>query len=416
MDWTVKTRIEMDFFNGNTSGAFGSFPLRLRFAWVDFGPFLIGQAASLFMDYDVFPNVLDYEGPPGMVLVRQPIAAVRLYESDRFKMIVGVEQPYSDIQWFDGAGLVVNPGTGIITTPGVARNVQDLPDFTGNVRWNGDYGHTQVAGIARQLTYPARGRTPKRPSSATASTSPAPGTLGPTCHGCPMCDDCKTPMEKSRFLYQYAAGEGINRYIQDVNGLGLDATFDPVNGFQTISSNGWFMAYEQWWADNWISVFSYGETHSTLTDTLPDQHVPGGDLCVGQPHLACPSNAWALGWNTSTALGKQGWSERNRRSRFRWVFSTSSKSAEPASWGRRTDRSATSDKSPPVHCGHPSAQGRTRGSEVFPRNDSCWGSRSSIPGGSCCRRRRPGSLPSADLPFSLAGSTSTLRFLGNAGR
>jgi hypothetical protein len=97
-DWTVKTRIEMDFFNGNTSGAFGSFPLRLRFAWVDFGPFLLGQAASLFMDYDVFPNVLDYEGPPGMVLMRQPIAAVRLYESDRFRIITGVEQPYSDIQ------------------------------------------------------------------------------------------------------------------------------------------------------------------------------------------------------------------------------------------------------------------------------------------------------------------------------
>ena len=45
MDWTLKTRIETDFFNGNTSGAFGSFPIRLRFAWADFGPFLIGQAA-----------------------------------------------------------------------------------------------------------------------------------------------------------------------------------------------------------------------------------------------------------------------------------------------------------------------------------------------------------------------------------
>lgn len=42
-DWTVKTRIELDFFNGNTSGAFGSFPLRLRFAWIDVGPFLIGH-------------------------------------------------------------------------------------------------------------------------------------------------------------------------------------------------------------------------------------------------------------------------------------------------------------------------------------------------------------------------------------
>ena len=83
-----------------------------------------------------------------------------------------------------------------------------------------------------------------------------------------MCDD-KSPLEKSRFLAQYAAGEGINRYIQDVNGLGLDATFDPANGFRLISSTGWFVAYEQWWTDRWISNFSYGESTSSLTPTLP---------------------------------------------------------------------------------------------------------------------------------------------------
>jgi hypothetical protein len=30
------------------------------------------------MDYSVFPNVLDYEGPPGMVLKRQPVLRVTL--------------------------------------------------------------------------------------------------------------------------------------------------------------------------------------------------------------------------------------------------------------------------------------------------------------------------------------------------
>ena len=30
------------------------------------------------------------------------------------------------------------------------------------------------------------------------------------------------------------AGRGINRYMQDVNGLGLDATYDPITGFRTI--------------------------------------------------------------------------------------------------------------------------------------------------------------------------------------
>src|SRR5262249_35731116 len=155
MDWDINTKIEMDFFNGNTSGLFGSFPIRLRFAYIDVGPFRFGQAASLFMDYDVFPDVLDYEGPPGMVLMRQPIASVKWSPTDRLTVTVGVEQPYSDIIWdeFGTGDFVTTPGTGIITTPGVARNVQDVPDLTGNIRYKHDYGHVQVAGIARKLTY-----------------------------------------------------------------------------------------------------------------------------------------------------------------------------------------------------------------------------------------------------------------------
>lgn len=269
MDWKIKTRLEVDFFNGNQSGAFGSFPLRLRFAWVDFGPFLIGQSASLFMDYDAFPNVVDYQGPPGMVLMRQPIAAVRFPLGEKFKISAGMEQPYSDIQWFEGGGWVVNPGTGNITTPGVGRNIQDMPDFTGNLRYTGDYGHVQLAGIARKLTFqPA--------TAASDSVFGYGGNLTGTWHpwaqweGCPT-SDAKTPMQKSRFLGQYAAGRGIARYIQELNGFGLDATYDPTNGFRAISSQGWFVAYEQWWADNWASNFTLGGTaRSSLTGTLPD--------------------------------------------------------------------------------------------------------------------------------------------------
>src|SRR3954465_3500687 len=84
-----------------------------------------------------------------------------------------------------------------------------------------------------------------------------------------MCKN-KSPIEKTRFLAQYATGKGINRYIQDINGLGLDATFDPANGFRTLSSTGWVVAYEQWWAANWSSTFSYGEADTDLTNTLPD--------------------------------------------------------------------------------------------------------------------------------------------------
>jgi hypothetical protein len=268
-DWTLKTRIEVDFFNGNTSGVFGSFPLRLRFAWADFGPFLVGQAPSLFMDYDVFPNVLDYEGPPGMVLMRQVIASVHCKFWEKYKVSVGVEQMYSDIQWFENGVWVVNPGSGIITTPGVPRNVQDVPDFTGNIRYEGDYGHMQVAGILRKLTFlPADGPSMNELGYGINIT----GTWHPWAmwHQIPKGDN-PDPWQRSRFLGQYAVGRGINRYIQDVNGLGLDATFDPINGFRALPAQGWFVAYEHWWAKKWISNFTVGgSTWTSLTDTLPD--------------------------------------------------------------------------------------------------------------------------------------------------
>ena len=44
-----------------------------------------------------------------------------------------------------------------------------------------------------------------------------------------------------------AFSDNINRYIQDVNGLGLDAAAGPGGMFRLIQAAGWFGAYEHWW-------------------------------------------------------------------------------------------------------------------------------------------------------------------------
>ena len=46
--------------------------------------------------------------------------------------------------------------------------------------------------------------------------------------------DNPTALERSRFLGAYAVGRGINRYLQDENGLGLDAVFEPIGGFRAL--------------------------------------------------------------------------------------------------------------------------------------------------------------------------------------
>jgi hypothetical protein len=268
-DWTFHTRIEMDFFNGNNSGSFGSFPLRLRYAFIDFGPFRVGQAPSAFMDYDVFPNVLDYQGPNGMILMRQVIARMTLPLADQLHVAFAVEQPYSDIQWFEDGTFVVNPGSGIITTSGAARNVQDLPDLTGHLRYDTDLGHLQIAGILRKLTFqPAVGDDMNRLGSGinfTGSFHPWAWLIGSN----PARKENRTALERSRFLGQYAVGHGINRYLQDPNGLGLDAVFDPAEGFRALSSVGWFGCYEHWWSEKWLSNLCYGEVYTSLPEAVP---------------------------------------------------------------------------------------------------------------------------------------------------
>jgi hypothetical protein len=268
-DWTVHTRIEMDFFNGNNSGVFGSYPLRLRYAYIDYGPFRLGQAASTFMDYDAYPNVLDYQGPDGMILMRQVVARVTIPLSDLVHVALAVEQPYSDIQWFENGEFVTNPGTGIITTAGVPKNVQDVPDFTGHVRYDNDFGHVQISGILRDLTFqPAAGPDKEQLGygiNLSGDFHPWAWWTGSN----PARKENPTALERSRILGEYAVGRGINRYFQDPNGLGLDAVFDPIGGFRALNSDGWFIAYEHWWTEKWASNFIYGEMYTSLPADLP---------------------------------------------------------------------------------------------------------------------------------------------------
>jgi hypothetical protein len=268
-DWTVHTRIEMDFFNGNNSGVFGSYPLRLRYAYVDYGPFRLGQAASTFMDYDVYPNVLDYQGPNGMVLMRQVIARATIPVADQLHVAFAIEHPYSDIQWLQNGEFVVNPGSGIITTAGVPRNVQDMPDFTGHIRYDTDLGHLQVAGILRKLTFqPAVGSDISRLGYGVNIT----GDFHPWAwcmQTNPDRKDNPSALERCRILGQYAVGSGIDRYLQDPNGLGLDGVFVPIGGFRALYGVGWFACYEHWWTQKWLSNFCYGETFTGLPVALP---------------------------------------------------------------------------------------------------------------------------------------------------
>src|SRR6185312_5760007 len=59
---------EFDWFGVESTP--GKITPRLRHAFGEWGPWLGGITNSLFMDVDVFPNIIDYWGPCGMAFLR----------------------------------------------------------------------------------------------------------------------------------------------------------------------------------------------------------------------------------------------------------------------------------------------------------------------------------------------------------
>src|SRR5262249_3211983 len=92
---TVKGYLEYDFL-----GNYERTSLRMRLFYAQYKNILVGQAWSAFGDPDAFPDTLEFEGPPGIVAMRQP--AVRytqpLGKSHSIGLSVersGVDTPFS---------------------------------------------------------------------------------------------------------------------------------------------------------------------------------------------------------------------------------------------------------------------------------------------------------------------------------
>jgi hypothetical protein len=205
---------------------------------------------------------------------------------DQWFWAVGVEQPFSDI-----------------TTNGLGTNVQDVPDFATHVRYEGDFGHFQVSGLARALGYrPTDGETTRRAGygvSAGTTFHPWAWLLGSN----PVRKDNPTALERCRILGQGVVGWGVARYINDEVGQGLDGQVDPATGgFKPLFAAAYMVSYEQWYTERWLSNFTYSQTFAGSNGDQP------GSSYVGAKYLGV--SLWFIPI-TNMSLGVEYlWGER----------------------------------------------------------------------------------------------------------
>jgi DcaP outer membrane protein len=219
----VRFYVETDFF-GSTSTT-----PRLRHAYAQAGNLLFGQTFTNFMDPDAFPDTLDFEGPNGMVNLRNPQARYGFALSDHTVLYLSAEKPGSDVAF---------------KTPQFsAQPNAPAPDGIIKVRREFERGHTQVAAVFRDI-------------SAFLPSGKQGSVFGWGVNGSAL---LKT-FHQDNVIVEATYGHGISRYIQDTSGLGIDAEVaDNANPhLKATPAVAGEVAYQHYWTKALRSSLVYG--------------------------------------------------------------------------------------------------------------------------------------------------------------
>ena len=256
----VRFYVEGDFFGTNATTP------RLRHAYAQVANFLVGQTFTNFMDPDGFPDTLDFQGPNGMVNLRNPQLRYTFALTSSSTFSVSVEKPSSDV---------------LFTTPQFTSQ-PNAPSPDGAIRFREEFerGHFQIAAIFRGIAAFLPNGDTDTVFGWGINTSLGVKTFG-----------------KDNVIFGVAAGHGISRYIHDTSGLGIDA--EPVSGIhphlEATPGFGIDGAYQHFWLKKLRSsaVYSYAAVNNT-------------DLAAGTTYNHATYTGANLIWNPVGSLNVGG--------------------------------------------------------------------------------------------------------------
>ncbi len=241
----IKFKFEFDMFG--TGDDAGQTTIRLRHAYGEWGPILAGQTNSVFMDGDVFPNVIDYWGPPGMVFYRNVQIRYTPYRTANSNLAIALERPGNDV---DGGTLrELDPELGANL-----QNTEKLPDLTAHYYTSGSWGHVQLAAILRRVAYETRNAPGNEPEGSR------------TGWGFNLSGHANI-FEKDKLLGSVVYGEGIASYMND-GGVDLapEGTFPGAVEARAVPLTGVEAYYDHYWNKDWSTSIGYSFTEIDNTN------------------------------------------------------------------------------------------------------------------------------------------------------
>jgi len=233
----VETRLEANLFplDGTTAPTLN----QLYVKWDEH--LIAGKTYSTFMDDDALPTTLDYNGPAGVTFSRQWLVRGTVKLGKGWSLAAALEEAQADLG-VRGAVLALQASG-------------DRPEFAARLRYEGEGGHFQLAGLSRRasvrVTSPA-GATERGVSGTGVSAS---GSL--------------SVLENDTLLFQAASGKGVGRYFNDpVSATGVALNADGT--LSAVRTSGATLYYQRQWAPDWMTVAGA----STLRLSDDGLHVP----------------------------------------------------------------------------------------------------------------------------------------------
>jgi hypothetical protein len=266
----VKGFLEGDFFGavGNEKTSNGH-SFELRHFYGEVAGLLAGQTWTTFFDVSTYPDTLDFVGPVGMTVSRQP--QVRYTKTfGKASYAVALENPFSDFS---------DP-----TNPNTGSMLERSPDLIAIGKWENDYGHVSLAGLARELhveNYAAN------TDDSEFGWGLALASVVNTGHGANEKDDLRV---------RVAGGDGVGRYLFDNAVSGSSGAAGTSAGTNAAAYNGsvleaqpsWggYASYRHYWTDTLRSSLMGGYVHiDNDVAFLPALSAANRDIWSGHVNL-----------------------------------------------------------------------------------------------------------------------------------
>ncbi len=225
----VKAVVEWDFWGGNGH-------MRLRKAYIESDHWQIGQNWNTFGDENLWPNIMEWEGPPSGVWVRSPhVKYFNTFSNTNWKYEISLEAPITDYIRFEEFEPLLN------------EEYQSTPDLAMAIENKHEWGHIRLSSILRSVRY--------------SLDSNSDNFYG---YGLALSGIYKH--ERNNFQFQLVGGKGITAYMTSVAGLGYDGYPNSKDEMEPTPAIGGWASYEYFFNKKLHSNVVFGFTSYDFKD------------------------------------------------------------------------------------------------------------------------------------------------------